>query len=220
MRSFAWCGGLILFCLAGCGGSNSTSEPPPVPQAPALEGGASAPSMPSPGVFRVKFTTTKGDFVVEVHRNWSPNGADHFYELVQANYYDGCKFFRAVSGFMVQFGINGDPAQNEKWKDRRIPDDPVVKSNTRGFITYAKPSMPNARSTQLFINYGDNSRLDADGFSPFGEVVEGMDVVDSLNQEYGEEPSRYQEKIQEEGNAFLEKAYPRLDAIVTARIVE
>jgi len=207
-----WC----LLCFFGCD-SGGTSQPVPtsVPTAPSL--GPAAANAPE--TFRVKFTTTKGDFVVAVHRDWAPNGADRFRELVEAGYYDGCKFFRAVKGFMVQFGINGDPALNEKWRENRIPDDPVQQSNLRGRITFAT-SGPHSRTTQLFINYGDNSRLDGMGFAPFGEIVEGMDVVDQLNQEYDEEPSRYQDKIQSEGNAFLEQAYPRLDGIVTAKIVE
>lgn len=204
----------VLVLLLGCE-NRPPSTSPPVPTAPSL----AADVADAPESFRVKFTTTKGDFVVAVHRDWAPLGADRFRELVEAGFYDGCKFFRAIEGFMVQFGINGDPAVSAQWRDKRIPDDPVKQSNTRGKITFAMAG-PNSRTTQLFINYVNNSRLDADGFAPFGEVVEGMDVVDSLNKEYGEEPSQFQAEIQAQGNAFLEQRYPRLDAILTARIVE
>jgi peptidyl-prolyl cis-trans isomerase A (cyclophilin A) len=176
----------------------------------------------APPVFKVKFTTSKGEFVVEVTRAWSPNGADRFYNLVRAGFYDGVKFFRAINGFMVQFGINGDPAVSKAWKDTNIADDPVRESNTRGQVTFAT-SGPNSRTTQVFVNFGDNARLDASGFSPFGKVVSGMEVVDSLYAGYGEGAPRGagpdQDRIEAEGNAYLDKQYPLLDAVKTARIV-
>jgi peptidyl-prolyl cis-trans isomerase A (cyclophilin A) len=192
---------------------------PPVKKAPPLNTPAAAAGK-APAEYRVRFNTTKGDFVVAVTRDWSPNGADRFYELVQAGFFDDVKFFRAVKGFMVQFGISGDPKVSAQWRERTIVDDPVKQSNQRGYITFAKTGLPNSRTTQLFINYGDNSRLDQDGFAPFGKITEGMDVVDKLYQGYGEQPSQAQGQIQREGNAFLEKAFPKLDAIKTAKIVE
>ena len=127
-------------------------------------------------VFRARLNTTKGPVVIEVTRAWSPNGADRFYNLVRAGYFTDLYFFRVVGGFMAQFGVSSKPEIAQAWVKETIPDDPVVQSNTRGMVTFAKSGLPNSRSTQLFINYGDNSRLDATGFSPFGKVVEGMDV--------------------------------------------
>src|SRR5579883_579201 len=132
----------------------------------------------APDVFMAKFTTTKGDFVIEVHRDWAPNGADRFYNLVRLGYYDDTRFFRAVDGFMVQFGISGDPAVNAKWQNDGFPDDPVKQSNKRGFVTFAQRNTPNSRSTQVFINTVDNARLDPMRFAPFGQVVQGLEVVD------------------------------------------
>ena len=170
----------------------------------------------APDVFRVKFDTSKGPFVVEVHRAWSPNGADRFYDLVQQKFFDDIRFFRVVPGFIVQFGISGDPAVMAKWRPLRIPDDPVKQTNARGTITFAKAG-PGSRTTQLFINLVDNSQqLNQMGFSPFGRVVEGMEVVDKINSEYGESPE--QGRIQAEGNAYLKQKFPRLDYIKTARV--
>jgi peptidyl-prolyl cis-trans isomerase A (cyclophilin A) len=177
----------------------------------------------APDEFKVKFETSKGTFVVKVVKAWAPLGADRFYQLVRGGYYDQCRFFRVISGFMAQFGISGDPKISAEWRDKAIKDDPVVKSNKRGFVSYAMAG-PDTRTTQLFINYGDNSRLDKMGFAPFGEVVEGMEVVDALYAEYGEGAPRGrgpdQGRIQKEGNAYLEKDFPKLDFIKTARIVE
>lgn len=174
----------------------------------------------APATFKAKFETTKGNFVVEVHRDWSPNGADRFYALVKNGYYDGIKFFRVVKGFVVQWGIHGDPAIASKWLQSNIQDDPVKASNTRGMITYAMSSAKNSRSVQLFINLGNNAGLDGKGFAPFGKVTEGMEVVDQLNGEYGETITQLQGRIASEGNAFLEKMYPNLDGIKKATIVE
>ena len=172
----------------------------------------------APETFKAKFDTTKGVIVIEVHRAWSPNGADRFYNLVKNGYYDGVKFFRVVPGFVVQWGIHGDPNIASKWLQSNIQDDPVKESNKRGFITYAKSGQPNSRSVQLFINLGDNSRLDATGFAPFGKVIEGMDVVEKLYGGYAEGLTKLQGRIAEEGNAFLEKNYPQLDGIKQATI--
>jgi peptidyl-prolyl cis-trans isomerase A (cyclophilin A) len=171
----------------------------------------------------VKFVTTKGDFVIEATRAWAPNGADRFYNLVKLGYYDGVRFYRAIEGFMVQFGVHGDPSVNGAWYNARIPDDPVVKSNTRGFVTFAMAG-PNSRTSQIFINYADkNSRLDAMGFAPFGQVVDGMKVVDALYKGYGETapkgsgPDAF--RAAREGEAYLAKDFPQLDQIKTARLV-
>ncbi len=177
----------------------------------------------APDAFKVKFETTKGNLVVEVRRDWAPIGADRFYNLVKNGYYDGVKFFRVLSGFMAQFGIHGDPSLARVWSSANIKDDPVKESNKRGYLTYAKTGAPNSRSTQLFINYGDNSGLDGQGFAPFGKVVEGMEVVDKLHSGYGEGAPRGsgpdQGRIRAEGNAYLEKDFPNLDAVKKATIV-
>jgi peptidyl-prolyl cis-trans isomerase A (cyclophilin A) len=172
----------------------------------------------SPEVFKAKFDTTKGVFVIEVHRDWAPNGADRFYALVKNGYYDGVKFFRVVPGFVVQWGIHGDPAIAKTWLQSTIKDDPVKESNKKGYVTYAKSNAPNSRSVQLFINLQDNTGLDSKWFAPFGKVVEGMDVVNKLNGEYTEGLTQLQGRIADEGNAFLEKHYPNLDAINKATI--
>jgi peptidyl-prolyl cis-trans isomerase A (cyclophilin A) len=174
----------------------------------------------APEKFSVKFETTKGEFVIDVTRAWSPNGADRFYNLAKNGFFDGVKFFRVVPNFVVQFGIHGDPALATKWLEANIPDDEVKSSNKRGFITYAKSSRPNSRSTQLFINLKDNVRLDTMGFSPFGEVTKGMDVVDKLYQGYGEQLTQLQGEIAEKGNAFLDKDWPKLDGIKKATLVK
>ena len=177
----------------------------------------------APETFQAKFDTTKGPFVIEVHRSWSPNGADRFYNLVKNGYFDNARFFRVISGFMAQFGINGDPAVNKAWEDASIKDDPVKASNTRGMVSFAMRG-PDTRTTQLFINYADrNARLDGMGFSPFGKVIEGMEVVDSLYAGYGEGAPQgagpAQDRIQSEGNKYLAAEFPQLDSIKSARIV-
>jgi peptidyl-prolyl cis-trans isomerase A (cyclophilin A) len=176
----------------------------------------------APAVFKARFDTSKGVFVIEVHREWAPNGADRFYNLVKHGFYDNVRFFRVLSGFMAQFGISGDPKLSAKWREARIKDDPVRQSNRRGFITYAMAG-PDTRTSQLFINFGDNSALDRQGFSPFGRVVSGMNVVDALNDEYGEGAPRGrgpdQFRIQSEGNAYLMRDFGRLDHVKKATIV-
>ena len=176
----------------------------------------------APETFRARFETSRGTFVVEAHRAWSPNGVDRFYNLVRGGFYDEVRFFRVIAGFMAQFGINGDPAIQSQWRNANIPDDPVEMGNTRGRVSFATAG-PNTRSTQLFINFGDNSQLDGMGFSAIGEVVEGMEVVDALYAGYGEGapngagPS--QGRIQAEGNAYLEADFPSLDYIERATLV-
>lgn len=173
----------------------------------------------APETYKVKFTTTKGDIVIEVTRAWAPIGADRFYNLVKNGFFTDVEFFRVVPDFVVQFGINGNPKIAAAWSNANINDDPVVQSNLRGYITYAKTGAPNSRSTQVFINLNDrNAGLDAQGFAPFGKVVEGMDVVDKLYSGYGEQITQAQDQIAEQGNAFLKKNFPELDSIKTAVI--
>jgi len=176
----------------------------------------------APDNFKAQFDTTKGKFAIEVTRSLSPNGADRFYNLVRSGYFKDVSFFRVVPGFMAQFGIHGDPAVSAKWREANISDDPVKGSNTRGAITFATAG-PNTRTTQLFINFGDNTFLDGQGFSPFGKVIEGMDVVDKIYSGYGEGAPRGrgpdQGRIQSEGNAYLKRDFPNLDYIKSATIL-
>jgi peptidyl-prolyl cis-trans isomerase A (cyclophilin A) len=190
---------------------------------PLLHPDAESMKATAPARFKVRFATSKGEFAVMVTRDWAPRGADRFYNLVKSGFYDDCRFFRVISGFMAQFGIHGDPDVSAVWKPAKFDDDPPKEKNTRGRITFATAG-PNTRTTQLFINFADNSRLDAMGFTPFGEVVAGMDVVDKINAEYGEGSPRgkgpAQARIQSEGNNFLKDEFPRLDFIKTAKIAE
>jgi peptidyl-prolyl cis-trans isomerase A (cyclophilin A) len=171
----------------------------------------------APATFRAAFETTAGQFVVEVQRAWAPKGADRFYNLVKNGYYNNCRFFRVIPKFMVQFGINGDPRIQTAWRNANLTDDPVKQSNRRGTITFATAG-PDSRTTQVFINLVDNGFLDQQGFAPFGQVVTGMEVVDKINSEYREQPD--QGDIQSKGNAYLVKAFPRLDYIKSATIVK
>jgi peptidyl-prolyl cis-trans isomerase A (cyclophilin A) len=175
----------------------------------------------APAAYKVKFDTSKGPFVVEVTRAWAPKGADRFYNLVKSGFYDNVRFFRVISGFMVQFGINGDPGVMARWRTAQIGDDPVTQSNKRGTITFAMAG-PNTRTSQVFINFADNANLDGMGFSPFGRIVSGMNVVDALNAEYGEGAPRGrgpdQSRLQSEGNTYLMKDFPRMDYVKKATI--
>jgi peptidyl-prolyl cis-trans isomerase A (cyclophilin A) len=175
----------------------------------------------APASYKAKFETSQGAFVVQVNRDLAPHGADRFYNLVKNGFFDNARFFRVIKGFMAQFGINGDPAIQAPWRTARIPDDPVKGSNKRGFVTFAT-SGPNSRTTQVFINFNDNSRLDASGFAPFGQVVSGMEVADKLYAGYGDgAPSGGgpdQNQIQREGNAYLAKYFPSLDRVIKATI--
>lgn len=172
--------------------------------------------------FKARFITTKGEFVIEVQRGWSPNGADRFHELVKTGFFTDVAFFRVIKGFMVQFGIHGSPEIAAKWRSANIPDDPPAGvSNTRGMVSFATAG-PNTRTSQIFINYGDNSRLDSMGFTPFGKVVEGMEVVDNIFGGYGEGApggaGPEQGRIQAEGNVYLRKDFPKLDYVKQARL--
>jgi peptidyl-prolyl cis-trans isomerase A (cyclophilin A) len=172
----------------------------------------------APATYKAKFLTTKGDFVVDVTRAWAPLGADRFYNLVKNGYYNNCVLFRVVPGFVVQFGINGSPKISAPWEHANLPDDPVLQSNKLGTITYATAG-PNSRTTQVFVNLGDNSRLDGQGFAPFGQVIEGMDVIQKFDSEYDDQPTNMQDQIQSQGNVFLKAHFPNLDSIKTAVIV-
>lgn len=230
---------LCLACLVGTAGCTSNQENSKLPEtdsstsrSASVKPTSAKPDIAKPktteepapepleeNAFRVQFQTSKGDFVIAVHPDWAPRGAERFRKLVESEFYDGCRFFRVLPDFMAQFGINGDPEIHSRWKDRNIPDDPVKKSNTRGMVTFAKTNAPNSRSTQVFINFKDNSRsLDPQGFAPFGQVIEGMDVVDRINDEYREQPN--QGLIQAQGNDYLNREFPNLDSIQTARIIE
>jgi peptidyl-prolyl cis-trans isomerase A (cyclophilin A) len=178
----------------------------------------------APSAFKVRLETTKGAIVVEVHRDWAPRGADRFYELVTSGYYDDNRFFRVVAGRWAQFGINGDPALAKAWRDRPIPDDPRRQSNVRGTVAFAF-AVPNGRTTQVYLALTDLSATqDEQGFAPFGRVVSGMDVADALNSEYGEGSGSgiragRQQPLFDGGNAYLDRAFPRLDRIVKAMVM-
>jgi peptidyl-prolyl cis-trans isomerase A (cyclophilin A) len=178
----------------------------------------------APATFRANFETSVGSFVVTVHRDWAPHGADRFYNLVKNGFFNNVRFFRAIPGFMVQFGIHGDPAVSAAWRNARLPVDKVTQSNKRGFITYAMGGSPDTRTTQVFINFRDNSNLDGMGFAPFGEVTTGMDVVDKIFTGYGEGAPRgqgpEQGRVQSEGNAYLTKSFPKMDFIKSATIAK
>jgi peptidyl-prolyl cis-trans isomerase A (cyclophilin A) len=172
----------------------------------------------APPTFRARFETSQGPFVIEVHREWAPIAADRFHTLVRRGFYDGARFFRVLSGFMAQFGLSGDPKVQGEYAASHLMDEPAKQSNLRGFVSFAKESSPNTRYTMVFINYKDNSYLDADGFAPFGQVVVGMEVVDKLYSGYGRTNVPDQRRIKSEGNAYLTAEYPNLDFIKTARI--
>ncbi len=221
------CAVIVGFALVSCGraGQTQTNNLSEAANTPSVSADFTDPAKltaPAPETFKAQFDTTKGKFTVEVTRSLSPNGADRFYNLVRSGYFKDIAFFRVIPGFMCQFGIHGDPAVSAKWREASITDDPVKGSNTRGTITFATAG-PNTRTTQLFINFGDNIGLDAQGFSPFGKVTEGMDVVDKINSEYGEGApggnGPDQGRVQMEGNVYLKKDFPNLDYIKSAVIV-
>jgi peptidyl-prolyl cis-trans isomerase A (cyclophilin A) len=202
---------IVAFAFALCVGTVALGAACPEDAGPAV-----TRTGPAPDSFRVEFVTSRGNFSVDVFRAWAPLGADRFYDLVETQFFDGARFFRVVPGFVVQFGLNGEPKRNERWLKERLPDDSVTQSNVRGTLTFATEG-PNTRANQLFINLGNNARLDRLGFAPIGRVVDdGMTVVDSLYSEYGESPD--QGMIQSLGNSYLERMFPKLDYIKTARI--
>ncbi len=229
------CAVFVILAVSACKKTTPTetgSEPAAAPAAASIPAAASNPALLSPetatakapDVYKVKLDTTKGPVVIAVTRAWSPLGADRFYNLVKIGYYDDVAFFRVLGGFMAQVGIHGDPAVNVKWRGARFPDDPTgVKSNKRGMVTFATAG-PQSRTSQIFFNYGDNSNLDSMGFTPFGQVVEGLENLDKLYGGYGEGapsgPGPDQGRVQNEGNAYLKSSYPKLDYIKSARLVD
>jgi peptidyl-prolyl cis-trans isomerase A (cyclophilin A) len=177
----------------------------------------------APANYQVKFTTTHGDFVVDIHRDWAPKGADRFYNLVKNGFFTDAAFFRYVPNFIVQFGMPANPAVNRVWQEARITDDKVIQSNRKGTIVFAT-SGPNSRTTQFFINLNNNAPLDKDGFAPFGEVTQGMDVVEGLYSGYGEGADSggrgpRQDLIASQGKAYLDKNFPKLDSIKSATVI-
>ena len=208
---------LLCSCLMAQPAKTPASTAPK--KAPASSGSLLNPASlhaTAPADFKAEFVTTKGNFVVEVHKEWAPMGADRFYNLVRGGFFTNAAFFRVVPNFMVQFGLNANPAVNSAWRNANLRDDPVKQSNKRGYITFATAG-PNTRTTQLFINFKDNAFLDSQGFAPFGEVVEGLDVVDKINSQYGETPD--QGAIQSQGDAYISKNFPNIDKIKSARIL-
>lgn len=211
------------FAMVSCSNADQTqtNNTPAATNSTSVSRGFDDPSKltaTAPDTFKAQFDTTKGKFTIEVTRSLSPNGADRFYNLVRSGYFTDIAFFRVVPGFMCQFGIHGDPVVSAKWRDANIADDPVKGSNTRGTVTFATAG-PGTRTTQLFINFGNNTFLDGQGFSPFGKVTDGMDVVDKIDSEYGENAPDVQGRIQNEGNAYLKKTFPNLDYIKSATIL-
>jgi len=186
---------------------------PPVPTAEAVPGGGVADD-----TFLVRLETSKGDIDIEVHPAWAPKGAARFRELVELGFYNDCRFFRVVPDFMVQVGMNGDPKLHAEWSENTIDDDPVLESNLPGYVTFAKTGLPNSRSTQFFINYGNNASLDGQRFAPFGKVVAGMDVALSIESKYREMPD--QNAIRSAGNEYLKSEFPELDFIKKASVVQ
>jgi peptidyl-prolyl cis-trans isomerase A (cyclophilin A) len=196
--------------LAGCGHSAASGPPDALLHPAKLNAQA-------PQLFTATFKTTKGTFRIEAHRKWAPKGADRFYNLVKSGFYDGVIFFRVVPRFVVQFGISPYPSVSTAWQNATIPDDPPTVHNTRGTVTFAAAG-PNTRTTQVFVNLGNNTNLDQSGFAPFGAVVSGMNVVDKLYGGYADTPTQQQGEMATQGNAWLNKNYPKLDAIKTAKV--
>ena len=220
--------GLVVLLLTVCSeiGLPEYGSPQENPaHARLLEPGSGYWKQQAPPTFRVNVETSKGSFVLEIHRDWAPNGADRFYSLARAGFYDDSRFFRVMRNYIAQFGIPGDPSVAAVWRKVTIPDDPVRQSNLRGFIGYAMLATPNTRTTQLYINLKDNTQLDAQEFAPIGKVIRGMGVVDRLYPGYGEGAgggmrAGKQGKILEGGNAYLDRAFPLLDKLLRAAIVE
>ncbi|HEX4561395.1 MAG TPA: peptidylprolyl isomerase [Gemmatimonadales bacterium] len=206
----------LLTTLTACGkGDKGAAATPPADPTALLNPASPALTAQAPATYRAKFETSAGDFTIEVTRAWAPVGADRLYNLIKNGFYDGDRFFRVVPGFVVQFGINGTPAVSAAWKNANIADDPVTQHNTTGTIVFATAG-PNTRTTQLFINYADNLRLDQMGFAPMGKVVQGMDVVQKIYPGYGQAPN--QDLIQSQGNTYLSQGFPQLDFIKKATI--
>ena len=214
---------VVVSCLGGCRSAPAVATPPDSPRTILLNPAHPFWAAKAPDVGLVRFETTKGAFAIEVHRAWAPHGADRFWNLVRAGYFDDSRFFRVVAGRFAQFGIAGDSAVSTVWKDRAIPDDPVVEQNVRGTIAFAMTG-PNTRTTQLYINYIDNHLAqDTAGFSPIGRVVDGMDIVDLLYSGYGETAgggmrAGRQGRMLSEGNAHLDREFPKLDRLIRVTV--
>ena len=215
-------GAFALVTLGACAGATVGPSGGPVPIATLMEPASAEFSHPAPERFEVLFETSQGEFVVEVHREWAPLGAERFYNLVRTGYYDGLRFFRVIPGFVAQFGIHAEPGVTEAWRSFRFPDDPVVQPNRRGTLTFATAG-PNSRTVQLFLNLANNVHLDASGFAPIGEVISGMDAVERLYAGYGEGAPRGQGpdqgRLQAEGEDYLSSDFPQLSRILSARVV-
>jgi len=203
---------VVVLALAACGGGGGSSSSPPKALLTPSKLNAKAPQL-----FDITFHTTKGNFVVNVHRTWAPHGADRLYNLAKNHFFDGVKFFRVVPNFVVQFGISPYPEVSKAWRNSVIPDDPVTVHNTRGAVTFASAG-PNTRTTQLFVNLGDNENLDSGGFAPVGAVTSGMNVIDKLYSGYGDTPTPQQGEMETQGNAWLDKRFPKLDEIKSATV--
>lgn len=206
----------VLLAAAACGGGTDEAALPANPLLYPKSLDEQAPTS-----FDARFETTEGTFVIRVHRAWAPRGADRFYNLVANGYYDDTRIYRVVEDFMVQWGIHGDPLVDYQWQDELLLDDPVIQSNTRGRVSFAKGGA-NSRTTEIFVNYKDNSDLDGRGFAPIGEVVEGMEVVDAFHAGYGDGPPRgegpYQAQAHGQGNAYFDLEFPELDRVVRATV--
>ena len=216
-RLILW-GGLFGLLIAGCMGARTVARTDKSDKEEPGQASLSDIQQVSGSdqeTYLVRLETSKGPIVIEVHPEWAPRGAKRFRQLVEIGFYDECRFFRVIEGFMAQIGMNGDPDFNAQWSKKKLRDDPVIQSNKPGFVTFAT-SGPDSRTTQFFINFGDNSKLDRQGFAPFGKVIEGMDVVEALESRYGEEPR--QDRIERKGNAYLKSEFPKLDYIIKATI--
>ncbi|HVO97441.1 MAG TPA: peptidylprolyl isomerase [Bryobacteraceae bacterium] len=207
---------VLFVCGAALAQTKATTAAKKAPAAAPNLMNPSSLNRTAPATYQAKFSTTQGDFIVQVTRAWAPLGADRFYNLVRAGYYNGVPFFRVIPGFMAQFGISADPKVNAVWMNANLKDDPVTQSNKRGLITFATAG-PNTRTTQVFINYANNAGLDAQGFAPFGEVIEGMDVVEKFYSGYGGNPD--QGSLMQLGKPWIEKHMPKVDSVKVATIV-
>ena len=220
MKNFALVAAGALVIAVGSTGTAAEEE---ATKNPALLDAALATEK-APDTYKVRMNTTAGEFTIEVHRDWAPRGADRFFNLVKIGYFNDTAFYRVIKGFMAQVGMNGDPAVNQVWMNAQIRDDVVTQSNTRGMVTFAMSGKPHSRTSQIFINYGDNSYLDDMGFAPFGEVVEGFETVEALYGGYGEGAPRgkgpSQGRLFRSGNDYLKGEFPELDYIEMATIVE
>jgi len=224
---------MLVFCISlpARSQTSSTQTPPAKPKSTTSTKPAASPydrallkpavlNDTAPDTYQVKFETTRGDFTVTVHRNWSPTGGDRFYNLVKHHYYDGARFFRVLPNFVVQFGMSAYPPVTAAWDKATIKDDPVAEKNKRGTLTFAKTSMPNSRTTQIFINLKDNPSLDSQGFAPFGVIDgNGMNVVEMMYDQYGDSAGMDQDAIAKGGEEYLVKKWPKLDTIKSATLV-